>query len=130
MSDNREGIQMLNRLGDFSAKRSLLEALLFYIVYGAAGVFLCGVMTSIIVQSGIIEFSGDIKTFAMVIAPIVAGIYTLIIAIGVIISKQLGKDALAILCAIVGAFASASLGLIFGFMPIAALSAFNPNKKD
>lgn len=121
---------MLNRLGDFSAKRGFWDVLLFYVVYGAAGVFLCGVVTSIIVQSGFVGFNGDIKTLAMVVAPIVAGIYTLIIAIGVIFSKHLGKDALAILCAIVGAFASASLGLIFGFVPVAALSAFNPNKNE
>jgi len=80
---------MLNRLGDFSAKRGFLDVLLFYIVYGAAGVFLCGVVTSIIVQSGFVEFNGDIKTLAMVVAPIVAGIYTLIIAIGVILGLSL-----------------------------------------
>ena len=116
---------MLNRLGDFSAKRNLLEALLFYIVYGAAGVFLCGVITSFIIQSGLLNLNEDVKTLAMAIAPIIAGIYTFIIAISVIISKHLNKDALAILCAVVGSFASISLGLVFGFVPIAALSVFS-----
>lgn len=121
---------MLNRLGDFSANRNFWEALLFYLVYGAAGVFLCGVITSIIVQFGAKTWTGDIKNFAMIIAPIVAGIYTFLIAICVILSKHLIKDALAILCAIVGAFASTSLGLIFGFVPVAALSAFKDLRKN
>ena len=121
---------MLSKLGDFSAKRNFWEALLFYIVYGAAGVFLCGVITSMIVQLGVKNWNGDVKSMAMFIAPLVAGIYTFIIAAGVIVSKRLGKDALAILCAVVGAFASTSLGLVFGFVPIAALSAFREFQKD
>ena len=121
---------MLSRLGDFSAKRNFWEALLFYFVYGAAGVFLCGVITSMIVQLGLKNWTGDIKSLSMFIAPIVAGVYTLVIAVGVIISKRLAKDALAILFAVVGAFASTSFGLIFGFVPIAALSAFNDFNKE
>lgn len=115
---------MLNKLGDFSSNRNFVEALLFYIVYGAAGVFLCGVITSLIAQANMENTNLDIKTFSMTIAPIIGGIYTLIIAISVIISKHLNKDALAVLFAIVGSLASISLGLVFGFVPVAILSAF------
>lgn len=121
---------MLNRLGDFSAKRNFWEALLFYFVYGSAGVFLCGVITSMIVQISMKNWTGDVKSLAMFIAPIIAGIYTLIIALSVILCKRLAKDALAILCAVVGAFASTSLGLVFGFVPVAALSTFKEFSKD
>ena len=70
------------------------------------------------------------KAFALNIAPIIGGIYTLIIGIGVIIAKNLKKDALAILCSIVGTLASISLGMIFGFIPIAFLSVFNQVVKN
>ena len=115
---------MLSKLGDFSVKRNFVGALLFYIIYGAVGVFLCGMITSMIVQANSSD-SSNIKTLAMTIAPVIAGVYTLIIAISMILSKHLLKDALAILCAVVGALASTSLGLVFGFIPIAVLSSFN-----
>ena len=116
---------MLKNLGDFSIKRNLLEVILFYIVYGVAGIFICGVVTSMLVEAKGSSYTLDAKTLAMTIAPIIAGIYTLTIAVGVILAKHLKKDALAILFAVVGTFASSSLGLIFGFIPVAVLSAFS-----
>lgn len=121
---NFEGNTMFKKLGDFSVKRNFVDAFLFYLVYGAAGVFLCGVITSMIVEVSSLSSVDDVKLLAMRVAPIVAGIYTFIVAFSVILIKHLNKDALAILFAIVGAFASSSLGLVFGFVPVAVLSAF------
>lgn len=120
---------MWKKLGDFSAKRGTWEALLFYFIYGAAGVFLCGVLTSLIIEISALETFEEVKMLAYRVAPIIAGIYTFIISIFIIGAKQLQKDAFAILCAIVGAFASMSLGLIFGFIPVAILSAISPQKQ-
>lgn len=116
---------MFRKLGDFSVKRSFWEAVLFYLVYGAAGVFLCGVITSMLVERTVFSNVEEVKLFAMRVAPIVAGVYTFIIALSLIFIKHLNKDALAILFVIVGALASASLGLVFGFVPVAILSAFD-----
>jgi len=121
----KEGIFMWKKLGDFSAKRGFWEAVLFYLVYGAAGVFLCGVVTSMITESSSLSTVEEIKMLAYRVAPVVAGIYTFVLALFIVFLKQLNKDALAILCTIVGAFASMSLGLIFGFIPVAILSAFD-----
>lgn len=117
---------MWKKLGDLSAKRNIWEALLFYLIYGSAGVFLCGVITSMITQISGLSSVEDIRFLAMKTAPIVAGIYTLIVAVSLILFKHIAKDALAILCAILGSLASVSLGLIFGFVPIAFLSGFSP----
>lgn len=115
---------MLKKIGDFSYKRNLLGAVAFYLLYGSIGIFLCGVITSMLIDTTISSIE-DAKIFAMRVAPIIGGIYTFLIALSIIILKHLSKDALAILCAIVGAFASASLGLIFGFIPVAVLSTFS-----
>lgn len=120
---------MWRKLGDFSAKRSFWEALLFYFVYGAAGIFLCGVITSMITEASSLFSLEDIKLLAYRVAPIVAGIYTFIISLFILFLKHLNKDALAILCVIVGSFASMSLGMIFGFIPVAVLSSFRMVKK-
>lgn len=120
---------MWRKLGDFSAKRGFWEAVLFYFVYGSAGVFLCGVITSMITDASSLSTVEEIKMLAYRVAPLVAGIYTFAVALFIIGLKHLNKDALAILCAIVGSFASMSLGLIFGFIPIAVLSSFRFNEK-
>ena len=119
---------MLKKLGDFSVQRNFLDALLFYVVYGMAGIFICGVITSMLVEAKGNSIGMEAKTLAITIAPIIAGIYTLTIALGVIFAKHLKKDALAILCAVVGAFASSSFGMIFGFIPVAVLIAFSKVK--
>lgn len=120
---------MWKKLGDFSAKRGFWEAILFYFVYGTAGVFLCGVITSMITEISSLSTVEEIKLLAYRVAPILAGIYTFVVSLFIICLKQLHKDAFAILCAIVGFFASMSLGLIFGFVPVTILSAISAQKR-
>ena len=117
---------MIKKLGDWTAERNFWECLSFYLIYGAAGVFVCGVLTAW--SASWINFSSieQVRIFSLRVAPVLAGIYTLAVAVLIIVRKRIGKDMLAVLCALVGTLASMSLGLILGFIPVAFLSCFSP----
>lgn len=119
---------MIKKLGDWTVERNFWECLFFYLIYGAAGVFMCGVLTAW--SASWLNFTSieQVKVFSLRVAPLLAGIYTLIVAVLIIAYKRIGKDMLAVLCAIVGTLASMSLGLILGFIPVAFLSCFTPKK--
>ncbi len=115
---------MFKNLGDLSVKRNFWEAIIFYLVYGSVGIFLCGLITSVLVEFFALPTVEDFRLMAMRIAPVLGGGYTFIIAMLIIFFKQMSKDIIAVLCVIMATFASAALGLVFGFIPVAMLSAF------
>ena len=117
---------MLRKLGDWSQERNFWETLLFYLIYCASGIFVCGVLTSLIINWYSFASIDEVKQFVNRIAPLFAGGYAFFVSLLLIWFKKIGKDMLAVLCAIVGGLASMSLGLIFGFIPVAILSCFKP----
>ena len=119
---------MLKKLGDWSKPRNFWETLIFYLIYCASGIFVCGVLTSLFTNWHNFTSIDEVKHFVNMIAPVFAGGYTFLVSILLIWFKKIGKDMLAILCAIVGGLASMSLGLVLGFIPVAVLSCFSPQK--
>ncbi len=120
---------MFGKVLNLSDKKSTKMALLFYIVCMVAGIMICGIGT--IIVSIIIKIFGvsDIQSLAIKIGPVIAGLYSLCVSLAILSAKNLYKNISAILCVIIAAFASSSLGLLIGFIPVAVLTAFEKNEQ-
>ena len=124
---------MFKNLFDLSFKRTVVQAIGFYIVYIILIALLIGVLSPVI---GPIIYPNTQKTFeesfqiGAKMAPIIATTLVTIVSVWIIIAKKSYKHFGAIVLLIVAICLTHLLGALVGIIPVAILTTFDNNNNS
>ena len=111
------------KLFDFSYKKSVQEAVLFYFILLIFGSILGAIIgVSYSMSTGSKDYVGNTAEVGTFFSPL----YCLIFAFFILQQKKMVKDIKALLIALVSVLLASWMGLLFALIPVAVLFTMNP----